>query len=129
MMGLMMEGRRTEIQTGQWMVCYRCRKPTLVHELVARQDVTSVAYTWWGYPLVKWRSLVSVCPTCDGQERAADASKRKWQAIALGCAAFSFFMWQSVGMAGYWAALGVLAVGACWRRFGRQTQVVIWRKQ
>ena len=125
----MMIEKRTEIYPGSWLQCYRCRKPTLVHELVARVDVTGSAYTWWGFPLVKWRGIVSLCPSCEGQERATEATKRKWQGVALGCAAISFFAWQSVGMAGYWAALGVLALGACWRRFGRQTQVVIWRKQ
>ena len=129
MMEYVAEGRRTEIQTGQWLQCYRCRKPTLAHELVARVDVTTVGRNIIGLPVIRYEGIVAVCPTCEAQQQAADASKRKWQGLALGCAALSFFCWQYVGGIGYWVALGVLAIGAVWRRFGRQRQLVIWRKQ
>ncbi len=122
----MVQQYRTEIETGAWLQCFRCRKPTLTDELIGRREVVTVGRNLLGIPVIKWEQVVSVCPTCISAEDAATASKRKWQGVALGLVILSVFFDNWLGLVG---AGVVLLGGKLWRRCGTGTQVVIWRKR
>ena len=96
-----MKGIRTEIQTTDWWPCERCKKPTYVCELIGRREV--VGETRW-YNLLYIRVLtqvhyrnVSICPTCDTQEKEMEKTQQKRKAIAVVGLSIGYVTWYYLG--------------------------------
>jgi hypothetical protein len=120
---------RTEVQTTDYVRCYRCRKPTFVNEIGPGKTATgsTTFYLFRLIPLHSWGhyGIVDLCPDCVNQEGWDELRRKRWILYVAAVVVMLWNGWQGMAAVGGLVATGFgICAAIRYRRRRRQALII-----